>query len=147
MPRARFLVWRQTRLPGHCREKRGVWRSAWPPVVSFAWLTAVLFNAGQIQHYRWSMFALTIALANIVLAAGGWTQLMRGGQKLPLIALFFLGESLVWGTYGAYMDTGLPRRRLCLPRRRSQLLSTTWGSYTYGRERTGDRWLGIRGLF
>ena len=119
-----------------------VWRSAWPPVASFAWLSAVLFNAGHIQAHRWLLVAVTVALAGAVLAAGGWRTLARGEQKLPLIALFFLGESLVWGTYSVYMTPAF-RAGVYVFHIAGASFFHYLGSYAFGRERTGDKWLGI----
>ena len=121
---------------------RGTWRAAWPPVVSFAWLTGVLFNAGHIQQHRWSLFACTMALANLVLTLGGWRQLFHSGQKLALIALFFLGESLVWGTYGAYMTPAF-RTGVYVFHVAGASFFHYMGSYAYGRDRTRDRLLAI----
>jgi hypothetical protein len=118
------------------------WRTAWPPVVSFAWLTVVLFNAGHIQQHRWSLFACTMALASLVLTTGGWTQLFRGGPKLALISLFFLGEALVWGTYGAYMTPAF-RTGVYVFHVAGASFFHYMGSYAYGRDRTRDRLLAI----
>jgi hypothetical protein len=122
--------------------KRSAWRTSLPPVAAFAWLTAVLFNAGHIQQNRWLLLAGTLALAAAVLALDGWKQLFSGGQKLPLIALFFLGEALVWGTYGAYMTPAF-RVGVYVFHVAGASFFHYMGSYAYGRDRTGDRWLGI----
>jgi FtsH-binding integral membrane protein len=118
------------------------WHTAWAPVASFAWLTAVLFNAGHIQQHRWPLLACSIALAFLVFATGGWTQLFRGGQKLPLIALFFLGEALVWGTYGPYMTPAF-RTGVYVFHVAGASFFHYMGSYAYGSERTHDPLLSI----
>lgn len=120
------------------------WQNAWSPVVSFAWLTAVLFNAGQIQEYRWLLVATTVVLASAVLAAGGWRQLISGSQKLPVVALFFLGEALVWGTYGAYMHPAF-RIGVYVFHVAGASFFHYIGSYAWGRSRAnaGDRLLDI----
>ena len=122
--------------------KQSIWRTSLPPVASFAWLSAVLFNAGHIQQHRWLLFGGTLVLAAAVLALDGWRQLFRGGQKMPLIALFFLGEALVWGTYGAYMTPAF-RVGVYVFHVAGASFFHYMGSYAFGRERTGDKWLGI----
>ena len=132
----------ETVFAGDAAGRQSAWRTSLPPVASFAWLTAVLFNAGHIQQNRWLLLAGTLALAAAVLALDGWRQLFRGGQKLPLIALFFLGEALVWGTYGAYMTPAF-RTGVYVFHVAGASFFHYMGSYAYGRERTGDRWMGI----
>jgi hypothetical protein len=120
----------------------GAWRTSLPTVVSFAWLSAVLFDVGHIQEHRWLLFMGTLVLAGVVLTFGGWRQLFHGGQKLALIALFFLGESLVWGTYGAYMTPAF-RTGVYVFHVAGASFFHYMGSYAYGRERTRDRLLAI----
>jgi hypothetical protein len=122
--------------------KGSAWRTSLPPVASFAWLSAVLFNLDHIQQNRWALLAGTLALAAAVLALDGWRQLFHGERKLPLIALFFLGEALVWGTYGAYMHPAF-RTGVYVFHVAGASFFHYMGSYAYGRERTGDKWLAI----
>jgi hypothetical protein len=124
-------------------QKQSAQRNSLPPVVSFAWLSVVLFNAGHIQQHRWVLLAGTLVVAAVALMLGGWRQLMHGEQKLPLITLFFLGESLVWGTYGAYMTPAF-RVGVYVFHIAGASFFHYLGSYAYGRERTGDRLLAIR---
>jgi FtsH-binding integral membrane protein len=121
---------------------RNAWRTAWSPVVSFAWLTVVLFDAGHIQQHRSLLLACTIILAFLVFGSGGWQQLFHGGQKLALVSLFFLGESLVWGTYGAYMTPAF-RTGVYVFHVAGASFFHYMGSYAFGRYRTRDRLLAI----
>jgi len=73
------------------------------PVLSFAWLTLALFNVGHLDTRPWLLLVVTLALAFIVLSLGGWKALSSGSPRFTVLALFFLGECLVWGTYGRYM--------------------------------------------
>ena len=118
------------------------WRSSYQPVVAFAWLSLVLFNVGHIQQHRWFLFAGCLLLGSAMLAAGGWQHLSRETHKLPAVALFFLGESLVWGTYGPYMTPAF-RIGVYVFHVAGASFFHYLGSYAYGRERTGDRWLRI----
>jgi hypothetical protein len=111
------------------------------PVVAFAWLSLVLFDVGHIQQHRWVLFAGCLLLAGLMLAAGGWRQLEEGSHKLPAVALFFLGESLLWGTYGPYMTPAF-RIGVYVFHVAGASFFHYLGSYAFGRERTGDRWLG-----
>jgi hypothetical protein len=123
-------------------QNTSAWRTSLPTVISFSWLSAVLFNAGHIQQQRWLLFAGTLALAGAVLALGGWRELFHGEQKLALIALFFLGESLVWGTYGAYMTPAF-RTGVYVFHVAGASFFHYMGSYAFGRYRTRDRLLAI----
>jgi hypothetical protein len=111
------------------------------PVVAFAWLSLVLFDVGNIQEHRWMLFTGCLILGGLMLAAGGWAQLSKGSHRLPLVALFFLGESLVWGTYGPYMTPAF-RIGVYVFHVAGASFFHYLGSYFFGRERTGDRWLG-----
>jgi hypothetical protein len=73
------------------------------PVLAFAWLTLVLFNVGHLDAHSWLLLAVTLALAALVLGLGGWKALSSGNARFTVLALFLLGECLVWGTYGRYM--------------------------------------------
>jgi hypothetical protein len=110
------------------------------PVMAFAWLSAVLFNVGEIEKHRWVLFGVTLALSAAMLLSGGWRQLAQGDRKLPVISFFFLGESLVWGTYGPYMTPAF-RIGVYVFHVAGASFFHYLGSYAYGYERTGDRWL------
>lgn len=112
------------------------------PVLAFAWFTLVLFDVGQIQERRWALFAGCLILGGVMLATGGWKSLFEGSQGLPAVALFFLGESLVWGTYGPYMTPAF-RIGVYVFHVAGASFFHYLGSYAYGRERTGDRGLGL----
>jgi hypothetical protein len=87
------------------------------------------------------LFAGSALIGSAMLAFGSWRQLAQGSRKLPLVAFFFLGESLVWGTYGPYMTPGF-RTGVYVFHVAGASFVHYLGSYAYGRERTGDRWLG-----
>jgi hypothetical protein len=112
------------------------------PVAAFAWLSLVLFDVGKIQEHRWVLFTGCLLLGTLILATGGWNHLSHGSHKLPAVALFFVGESLVWGTYGPYMTESF-RIGLYVFHVAGASFFHYLGSYEYGKERTGDRWLGI----
>jgi hypothetical protein len=117
-------------------------RIAFQPVLAFAWLSLVLFNAFHIQSNRWILFLSSLSLCALMLAAGGWRNLSQDTRKLPAIAFFFLGESLVWGTYGPYMSPAF-RVGVYVFHVAGASFFHYLGSYAFGRERTGDRWLAI----
>jgi hypothetical protein len=112
------------------------------PVVAFAWLSLVLFDVGHIQQHRWALFTGCLLLGGLMLAAGGWKRLAQGEQKLPAVALFFLGESLVWGTYGPYMTPAF-RVGVYVFHVAGASFFHYLGSYFFGWERTRDRWLRV----
>ena len=116
--------------------------SSYQPVVAFAWLSLVLFNVADIQQHRWLLFVGSLSLGACMLALGGWHQLAQGEHKLLVVALFFIGESMVWGTYGAYMTPAF-RIGVYVFHVAGASFYHYLGSYADGRERTGDRWLGI----
>jgi hypothetical protein len=114
--------------------------SSYQPVAAFAWLTLVLFNVAHIQERRWLLFACTALLGALMLATGGWWKLVHMSQKLPVVAFFFLGESLVWGTYGPYMTPAF-RTGVYVFHVAGASFFHYLGSYAYGYARTRDRWL------
>jgi hypothetical protein len=115
-------------------------RSAYQPVAAFAWLSIVLFNVGHVQERRWLLFVGTATLGALMLGLGGWKHLARGSQRLPVVAFFFLGESLVWGTYGLYMTPAF-RTGVYVFHVAGASFFHYLGSYAYGYARTRDRWL------
>jgi hypothetical protein len=78
------------------RETRAAYYS---PVVAFAWFTVCLFGVGPLANVR-VVFAGSLAIAALVLIAGGWRMLANGDVRLPLLTLFLLGETMVWSSYG-----------------------------------------------
>lgn len=72
--------------------------SFYSPVAAFAWFTLCVFQVGPLANVR-VVFVGTVLLAAIMLALGGWRMLASGSVRLPLLALFLLGESLVWASY------------------------------------------------
>jgi hypothetical protein len=73
------------------------------PVIAFAWFSAALFNVANVQTRAWVLLGLSVALAALCLYFGGWKALAGGDTLLPVVALFLIGEALVWGTYAKYM--------------------------------------------
>lgn len=76
--------------------------SYYAPAIAFAWFTLVLFQAGPL-HNAGLVFAGSLALAAISLIGGDWKALAAGNVRLPLLTLFFLGETLIWSAYNPYM--------------------------------------------
>lgn len=115
------------------------WRRSLPPVVAFAWFSFVVFNVFHIQQHRWLLFTIGFALGTCLLL-NSWTQLKHGPPGLPVLSLFLLGESLVWGTYGPYMTPAF-RVGVYVFHIAGASFFHYLGSYIYGRERTADRLL------
>lgn len=78
------------------------WRSSYQVLLTFAWLSVVLLNVGGIDSHPWILWGISVALGVAVLALGGWQDLAAGRARGPLLALFFVGEALVWGTFSRY---------------------------------------------
>jgi hypothetical protein len=73
-------------------------------VVAFTWLSLVLFDVWKIDEHPWLLVGISLALAAALLALGGWKALAHGSSRFSILALFFIGECLVWGTYSRYMS-------------------------------------------
>ena len=78
------------------------WRTSYRPVLAFAWVSVVLLNIGEIDSRRWTLIGVSIAVAFVVLATGGWKEFREGQVRGPLLSFFFIGEALVWGIFSAY---------------------------------------------
>lgn len=78
------------------------WIRSYQLVFSFGWLSVVLFDVGQVNSYRWVLWGVSLAIAAAVLIAGGWHKLVTEESRIPLLALFFIAEALVWGTISPY---------------------------------------------
>lgn len=74
-------------------------------IASFAWLSVVLLNPGNVIGTPWMIWLFSLGLGCLVLADNGLTRLMQGDVRNTLLSLFFIAESLVWGTYGRYGGT------------------------------------------
>jgi hypothetical protein len=107
------------------------------PVIAFAWLTLVLFNVEHFDARPWLLIAITLALAAIVLFFGGWKALSSGNERFTVLALFLLGECLVWGTYGRYMSPAF-RVGVYVFHIAGASYFHYLGSYFFGRARTSD---------
>lgn len=79
------------------------WVLYWFPALAFAFLTFALFGPKELAFNT----SILIALAILCVAAGAMggigRQLYSANAKYTLLAFFFIGEALVWGTYSKYM--------------------------------------------
>lgn len=78
------------------------WLSSYQGLISFTWLTIVLMNVFRVNAYPWTVWVISLGLAAVVLGLGGWQSLSSGAARGPLLALFFIGEALVWGAFSRY---------------------------------------------
>lgn len=78
------------------------WITSYQPLVAFTWLSVVLLDVGGINSHAWLRLGISLALAAVVLLHGGWRNLTSGVTRSPLLALFFVAEALVWGTFSRY---------------------------------------------
>lgn len=78
------------------------WMNSYQPLLAFGWLSVVLLNVGGINSQPWVRLGVSLALGAGVLVFGGWRKLVAGDARSPLLALFFIAEGLVWGTYSRY---------------------------------------------
>ncbi len=78
------------------------WIGSYQPVLAFSWLSIVLLNIGQVDGQPWVLLGVSLILTAGVLTFGGWKNLASGDLRGPLLALFFIGEGLVWGTFSRY---------------------------------------------
>jgi hypothetical protein len=116
---------------------------SWQPVLAFAWLTLVLFNAAGIDNHRWLLFTGCVAVALTTLLTGGWRHLSQGTSFLPAVALFFAGEAFVWGAYEPYMHPAF-RVGVYVFHVAGASFFHYLGSYAYGQNSSSsDRWLRI----
>jgi hypothetical protein len=136
------IVFSNSTSSGPIAKQSTPWQVSYQPVLAFAWLSAVLFDVGNIQSHRWLLFCVSLLLGAAMLVFGGFKHLAHGSLKLPAVAFFFLGEFLVWGTYGPYMTPAF-RAGVYVFHVAGASFFHYLGSYVYGRERTRDRWLGI----
>jgi hypothetical protein len=110
------------------------------PVLTFAYLTLVLFNVGNIDFRSWTLLSGSVLLAAIVLVFGGWKALTSSNARFTMLALFFLGECLVWGTYGRYMTPAF-RVGVYVFHIAAASYFHYMGSYFFGQSRGQDGWL------
>lgn len=78
------------------------WRDPMMVILTFAWLSVVLLNPGNPLLMPWVIWLFSLGLAALVMANDGLERLMSGRERQPLLCLFFIGESLVWGTVGRF---------------------------------------------
>jgi hypothetical protein len=129
----------ETLFGGHHTENSGA--TFLQPVAAFAWFTAVLFNVGMLQDHRWWLLLGSLALAAVVLLSARRGNLANRVSTVPLLSLFLIGESLVWGTYGSSM-TPYFRTGLYIFHIAAASFFHYFGSYAFGMARArNDRWL------
>jgi len=78
------------------------WLTSYQPLLAFTWLSVVLLDVGAIDSQPWILWSVSLVLGAAVLGLGGWRNLVTGNVRSPLLALFFIGEGLVWGTFSHY---------------------------------------------
>lgn len=71
-------------------------------MIAFTWLSIVLLDIGDVTSLPWLLWSVSIVLAVIFLFTSGFRDLGLGSPRNPLLALFFLAEALVWGTFSRY---------------------------------------------
>ena len=112
-------------------------RAYYQTVLPFAWLSLVLFNVGHLDSRPWLLLTVTLSLAALVFCLGGWRALSSGDARFTVLALFFLGECLVWGTYGRYMSPAF-RVGVYVFHVAAASYYHYLGSYFFGRARSSD---------
>lgn len=110
------------------------------PVLAFGFLSLVLFDVGNLNFRPWLLLGITAILACVILVFGGWKALSASNARFTMLALFFLGECLVWGTYGRYMTPAF-RVGVYVFHVAAASYFHYMGSYFYGRGRARDPWL------
>ncbi len=78
------------------------WLGSYQPLIGFTWLSVVLLDIGGVNSHPWLLWSVSFALGLAVLLFGGWRSLVAGDVRGPLLALFFVAEALVWGTFSRY---------------------------------------------
>lgn len=78
------------------------WLGSAQALLSFTWLSIVLLDLGRVNSHPWLLWSVSVGLGAAVLAFGGWRALLAGDVRGPLLALFFVAEALVWGTFSRY---------------------------------------------
>jgi hypothetical protein len=119
------------------QEQKTIHLACYQPVIAFAWLTLVLFNIGHLDTRPWLLIVITLVLAAFVLVFGGWKALSSGNARFTVLALFLLGECLVWGTYGRYMSPAF-RVGVYVFHIAGASYFHYLGSYFFGSARTSD---------
>lgn len=119
---------------------RSVRLAYYQPVIAFAFLTLVLFNVGDLDFRRWLLLGGSAILAGLILILGGWKALSGSNPRFTMLALFLLGECLVWGTYGRYMTPAF-RVGVYVFHVAAASYFHYMGSYFFGRSKGRDFWL------
>lgn len=78
------------------------WASSYKPLLTFAWLSAVLLDIGGVDSHPWTLWTVSLSLGGLVLLLGGWRDLTSGDARGALLSLFFVAEALVWGAFSSY---------------------------------------------
>lgn len=74
------------------------------PAIAFTFFTVAIFGPDSFVSNRWYLIAAALATVGIGLTMGLQRQLKDPAlSKYGLLAMFLIGEGLVWGTYRQYM--------------------------------------------
>ncbi|HMS55608.1 MAG TPA: hypothetical protein PKA27_09435 [Fimbriimonadaceae bacterium] len=121
------------------------WIYSYQPLIAFTWLSIVLLDVGQITSHQWLLWTVSIVLATLFLFTSGLRDLGLGSPRNPLLALFFLAEALVWGTFSRYggsmFNTGVYIFHIAAGSHFHYL-----GCYYVGQARSKDWWLSATGV-
>ncbi len=79
------------------------WVLYWFPALAFAFLTLALFGPIEISLNTTVLLCIACACVLAGMLGGIRPQLYTENAKYALLAFFFIGEALVWGTYSKYM--------------------------------------------
>jgi hypothetical protein len=81
------------------------WILYWFPALGFAFFSFAIFAPPTWTKDSWLLFGLALACIVAGLAGGVHRQLRQPAlATYALLAFFFIGEGLVWGTYSKYMS-------------------------------------------
>jgi hypothetical protein len=81
------------------------WILYWFPALGFAFFSFAVFAPTTWTENSWLLFGLALACIVAGLAGGVHRQLRQPAlATYALLAFFFIGEGLVWGTYSKYMS-------------------------------------------
>ncbi|HET7625189.1 MAG TPA: hypothetical protein VFM25_07980 [Verrucomicrobiae bacterium] len=81
------------------------WVLYWFPALAFAFLTFALFAPVTWTKQGWLLFVIALICVIAGLLGGVFQQLKEPNlSAYALLAFFFIGEGLVWGTYSKYMS-------------------------------------------
>jgi hypothetical protein len=77
----------------------------WFPTAAFAYFTFMLFYPKEWLYQPWVLLGTGLVLLLLAYWLGIFKQLQtQRYEKYALLGCFFIGETLVWGTYTQYMN-------------------------------------------